>query len=176
MLKVLFHSSKTIALELDKEWRENENNSCHRWARLEAELRSANKETLIDEIKLQFSYPRLDVNVTRGVNHLLKSPLCIHPKTGRDSCWQVNLVNYKLWYSNVGRVCVPIDITCVEEFDPFTVPTISQICHEFETCTDEGRKGMNGTTPTLYYYGTCKYYHLPRIRTNIPQAVHEDIQ
>ncbi|KAG6449610.1 DNA primase small subunit [Manduca sexta] len=38
---------------------------------------------LIEEIKIQYCYPRLDVNVTKGFNHLLKSPFSIHPKTGK---------------------------------------------------------------------------------------------
>ncbi|XP_067227729.1 DNA primase small subunit [Chanodichthys erythropterus] len=64
------------------------------------------------EIMLQYCYPRLDVNVSKGVNHLLKSPFSVHPKTG--------------------RISVPIDLKELNAFDPFEVPTISLICEELE--------------------------------------------
>uniref|UniRef100_A0A672FTW0 DNA primase n=1 Tax=Salarias fasciatus TaxID=181472 RepID=A0A672FTW0_SALFA len=64
------------------------------------------------EIMLQYCYPRLDVNVSKGVNHLLKSPFSVHPKTG--------------------RISVPIDLKELETFDPFAVPTISLICEELD--------------------------------------------
>merc|ERR1712002_1311770 len=72
---------------------------------------SSDKYTM-REIFLEFCLPRLDANVSKGVNHLLKSPFSIHPKTG--------------------RVCVPIDPENVDEFNPFEVPTINQICGELE--------------------------------------------
>uniref|UniRef100_A0A9J7XUW3 DNA primase n=1 Tax=Cyprinus carpio carpio TaxID=630221 RepID=A0A9J7XUW3_CYPCA len=68
--------------------------------------------TILSEIMLQYCYPRLDVNVSKGVNHLLKSPFSIHPKTG--------------------RISVPIDLKELNTFDPFEVPTISLICEELE--------------------------------------------
>ncbi|XP_069382198.1 DNA primase small subunit [Paralichthys olivaceus] len=64
------------------------------------------------EIMLQYCYPRLDVNVSKGVNHLLKSPFSVHPKTG--------------------RISVPMDLKELETFDPFAVPTISLICEELD--------------------------------------------
>ncbi|XP_050418949.1 DNA primase small subunit [Patella vulgata] len=76
----------------------------------------------MEEIMVQLCYPRLDVNVSKGVNHLLKSPFCVHPKTG--------------------RVCVPFDVSKVDSFNPFTVPTISQLLDEIDNCetTDTTKK------------------------------------
>uniref|UniRef100_A0A3P9MHA4 DNA primase n=1 Tax=Oryzias latipes TaxID=8090 RepID=A0A3P9MHA4_ORYLA len=72
------------------------------------------------EIMLQYCYPRLDVNVSKGVNHLLKSPFSVHPKTG--------------------RISVPIDLKEVDSFDPFLVPTISRICEELDRPRTEEEK------------------------------------
>ena len=41
--------------------------------------------------------------------------------------------------TNAGRVCVPIDIETLDQFNPFDVPTVSKICHEFEL------QGTNGS-------------------------------
>ncbi|XP_053082358.1 DNA primase small subunit isoform X4 [Acinonyx jubatus] len=73
------------------------------------------------EIMLQYCFPRLDINVSKGINHLLKSPFSVHPKTG--------------------RISVPIDVQKVDQFDPFTVPTISSVCRELDTIsTNEGKE------------------------------------
>lgn len=39
------------------------------------------KDNVPRDIMFQYCYPRLDVKVTTGINHLLKSPFCVHPKT-----------------------------------------------------------------------------------------------
>ncbi|XP_070570137.1 DNA primase small subunit-like [Ptychodera flava] len=123
---------KVLALVPDIELREQlqkdmleGSNSTERWEKLkkrvkkEVERKSCRKSTMcIQDIMFQYCYPRLDVNVSTGVNHLLKSPFCVHPKTG--------------------RVCVPIDIKNVEKFDPQTVPSISQLCHELDHMEDKG--------------------------------------
>jgi len=59
---------------------------------------------VLEEIMLQYAYPRLDINVTKGLNHLLKSPFCVHPKTG--------------------KVCLPFHPRAAEKFDPCSVPTL----------------------------------------------------
>ncbi|DAZ97674.1 TPA: hypothetical protein N0F65_009675 [Lagenidium giganteum] len=64
----------------------------------------------VQEIVFAYLYPRLDANVSKQRNHLLKSPFAVHPKTG--------------------RVCVPIYAEAIDSFDPFTVPTLGQLQDE----------------------------------------------
>lgn len=88
-----------------------ENDSKLVWETVVAELSHA-KQTksswtykhLIEEIMFALVYPRLDINVSKGVNHLLKAPFCIHPKTG--------------------KICAPFNPNSVAKFDPTTVPHI----------------------------------------------------
>ena len=35
------------------------------------------------EVLAGYAYPRLDVEVSKKMNHLLKAPFCVHPKTGK---------------------------------------------------------------------------------------------
>ena len=41
-----------------------------------------NADACLNEFMMYILYPRLDSNVTIQVNHLLKGPFCVHPKTG----------------------------------------------------------------------------------------------
>ncbi|KAG0225554.1 hypothetical protein BGW41_004663 [Actinomortierella wolfii] len=86
---------------------------------------------ILRDIMFQYTYPRLDDKVSTNLNHLLKSPFCVHPKTG--------------------RVCVPIDIKKCEEFDPTTAPTVQQLCHElnaFDTQMKAKAAATAGTDAT----------------------------
>jgi DNA primase small subunit len=69
-----------------------------------------NLELWLKELVFTHCYPRFDANVSKAQNHLLKSPFCIHPKTG--------------------RVCVPIDPANADNFDPFKVPTLRMVIEE----------------------------------------------
>ncbi|TYJ57885.1 hypothetical protein B9479_001495 [Cryptococcus floricola] len=65
----------------------------------------------IEDIILQYTYPRIDSEVSKHRNHLLKSPFVVHPGTG--------------------RICVPINPSMIDEFDPETVPTVNLLHSEF---------------------------------------------
>jgi DNA primase small subunit len=63
----------------------------------------------IQNIILSLTYPRLDINVSKHLNHLLKAPFCIHPKTGLISVPlnENDVLNFKL--ENIPEVEETID-------------------------------------------------------------------
>ena len=54
------------------------------------------------------------------MSHLLKSPFCVHPKSG--------------------RIGVPIDLDTVEDFDPTKVPNIQDIMEEINRFDSKARE------------------------------------
>lgn len=110
---------KSATSELRGKWQtkkgSKEDINVVRWEQLKNTLQSGKYKAqglrrCVEEIVFSFAYPRLDMEVSRHMNHLLKAPFCVHPKTG--------------------RVCVPIDPNHCDEFDPTAVPTLSQLFEE----------------------------------------------
>ncbi|KAL3482433.1 hypothetical protein BJX99DRAFT_217037 [Aspergillus californicus] len=91
---------------------------------------SLNTTTLLEakqDVVLEYTYPRLDSEVSKKMIHLLKSPFVIHPGTG--------------------RVCVPIDIRDVENFDPLSVPNVTQLLSEIDAWDVENPSSGATDTP-----------------------------
>lgn len=78
----------------------------------------------MEDIILQYTYPRIDAEVSKHRNHLLKAPFCVHPKTG--------------------RVCVPVDPDRVDEFDPEKVPDVETLLNELNNAAAMEVDGENG--------------------------------
>lgn len=101
-----------VASALRDRWSRGSKKSSDRWQELESAVtRAASSKKGLDAIKLRecpnviilsMLYPRLDVEVSKHMNHLLKAPFCVHPKTG--------------------RVCVPI--VDAQSFKPQNAPTL----------------------------------------------------
>ena len=110
----------TLRAALQKKWDSAPNRaSASKWADIDTLAKSGalskTSKDLLEakqDIVLEYTYPRLDAEVSKKLNHLLKSPFVIHPGTG--------------------RVCVPIDTRKVEEFDPLSVPTVTQLLQEID--------------------------------------------
>nr|GAT57746.1 DNA primase small subunit [Mycena chlorophos] len=109
---------------LREEWSGANIDSVEKWKNFKAQIKTHKKDSAtrahltaaMEDIILQYTYPRLDENVSKKRNHLLKAPFCVHPKTG--------------------RVCVPVDPKRINEFDPERVPTLSQLIDELDADTN----------------------------------------
>ncbi|KAI9745957.1 MAG: hypothetical protein M1818_000638 [Claussenomyces sp. TS43310] len=94
--------------------------STSKWADIDALAKAGTSKNLDSralleakqDIVLEYTYPRLDIEVSKKLNHLLKSPFVVHPGTG--------------------RVCVPIDTRKLETFDPLGVPTVTELLGEID--------------------------------------------
>lgn len=65
--------------------------SRERWGNIvPAGYNSKLKEKLLsarEDIIIQYTYPRIDTEVSRKLNHLLKAPFCVHPGTGEPGVY-----------------------------------------------------------------------------------------
>ena len=97
----------------------------------------------VEEVQMAMLYPRLDINVSKGTNHLLKAPFCVHPKTG--------------------KVCVPFNPNLVSKFDPMTVPTINLLLDEINAYDEkrseepEGKSRIKDHKKTSLFKGTLLF-------------------
>jgi DNA primase small subunit len=151
LLESLPECAKDVRQNLSDCWAKSASSPKEKWIELKKHIAAFKKKTvqnnksaktlsaknrdLLDtwpvEVVFRHTYPRLDVEVSKKRNHLLKSPFCIHPKTG--------------------RVCVPIND--IETFDPFEVPTLSQIVAELDEYV-----GEESNRPDWYKTSLRKYF------------------
>lgn len=123
---------KSLNDALRKKWASApDRSSKNKWADIDALAKTGksstlNTSTLRDakqDIVLEYTYPRLDAEVSKKMIHLLKSPFVIHPGTG--------------------RVCVPIDGRKAEQFDPLSVPTVTELLAEIDAWDAEHPNGID---------------------------------
>ncbi|KAL8289261.1 hypothetical protein RB597_001047 [Gaeumannomyces tritici] len=140
---------RTLNDSLRKKWASSPGrSSASKWADIDAVAktgasRALDAKALLEakqDIVLEYTYPRLDIEVSKKLNHLLKSPFVVHPGTG--------------------RVCVPIDTRNLEEFDPLEVPTVQSLLQEIDDwkTPESDADGSQGKTTQDWEKTSLKLY------------------
>ncbi|KAL4539481.1 hypothetical protein Ndes2437B_g02147 [Nannochloris sp. 'desiccata'] len=105
----------------------------------------------IKDIVFAYAYPRLDMEVSKKMNHLLKAPFCVHPKTG--------------------KVCVPIDPADAWDFNPDTVCTVGGLLNQLNK---GGRASEGGGADNEKWRGTDMETAVQTFRTCFLDALQND--
>jgi DNA primase small subunit len=101
---------------------------------------------------LQYAYPRLDVNVSTGTNHLLKSPFCVHPKTG--------------------KVAVPVNPKTIGSLNLETLPTMKKLIEELSKLTKaENESTKENVGKTLYYKQSSLAPYIENFESFVASAI-----
>jgi DNA primase small subunit len=103
---------------LAESWKTNQPTSEEKWKQFKDTTnehlnKSKRHCNPIADVVFFYSYPRLDIQVSKQFNHLLKSPFVIHPGTG--------------------KVCVPLDPSNWASFDPDDVPTVQELINAVDS-------------------------------------------
>jgi DNA primase small subunit len=124
----LLPTSEIDAIKKIKDtWEKNPTRSSERrWSDITEAMSKSKKRSLwsmaTEDIILQYTYPRIDSEVSKHLNHLLKSPFVIHPATG--------------------KVCVPLQVDKLEHFDPIKdCPGVAQLLREMNRAMQ--KSGIN---------------------------------
>lgn len=123
---------KTFTEALRKKWESAPGrSSSSKWADIDTLAKAGTSKNLDSralleakqDVVLEYTYPRLDIEVSKKLNHLLKSPFVVHPGTG--------------------RVCVPIDTRqgVLESFDPLGVPTSTELLDDIDSWKGKEEEG-----------------------------------
>lgn len=106
------------------------------------------------DIVLEYTYPRLDVEVSKKQIHLLKSPFVIHPGTG--------------------RVCVPINTRRLTKFDPLGVPTVTELLGEIDDFDGQDLKEEDEVKKTQDYEKTSLKPYVDYFRTYVASLLKDE--
>ncbi|TKR76912.1 hypothetical protein L596_017982 [Steinernema carpocapsae] len=103
---------------------------------------------------VKYAYPRLDTAVSVGLNHLLKSPFCVHPKTG--------------------NIAVPLDAKKIDSYSLDKFPKLSQCLGEVGKLRASSESKEN--EDTQYYKQTSLAPYIETFEKFVEDASRSDAE